>query len=807
MTTAQAPRALTRTDVLSMGRTSPPWEFLPIALAALRQAPGDHAVRLLAAAAFLKLGLRTPGLELLAGLPSEAAETPEAQSLERLARSLPSDMVPGPELERTLRTNLAALGERLHGPGTARELNRMEASVCRATDGNVVWRACSGKPWQLVGDFLKAAVEIGRKAAGVEVGVPLYLEGLMPPWVARDMLSRRGPQSDGYSPRTLLVHRDAGECMVALSLADLSEALRGPGVHLYSGEGATRALSEELAARIDLDVSGAVLVLTPPAARCQPGLPDVVRGAEAAQRDATNQLRARVDGTYAGRTPAWWARRYRAALEGGEPLRVLLPTSRHTTFLRHAVEDLARAMEMRGCRAKVMMEPDTSSKVRAPAFLRAFAEFDPDLVVFPNYPRAMFPELIPANVPHVCWVQDAMPHLFDRRIGAAQGPLDFVAGYAFEELFASHGYPRESAVSLPLAADETKFHAGPVEDAERYACEVAYVSHQSETPEAQHARLSQMFAEKLGVRTSLETLRRVVERETLKPLSEPHHVVMRDEVRSTLAAELRGKPEDRLVDTVLKAYCQPYADRLLRHQALEWAAESCRRRGWRLRVYGRGWERHPSLRESAAGELSHGEALRASYQCAGVHLHVAGQSLVHQRVFECVLSGGVPLCRFHAAERWGLLVWLLKRAEQEGAVVQREIRTEAMPRGGFVFERTGTPAMREAGRIFESLGLGREVLPAPDGEPDRVLLDHSIVNNHGFTRVPIEDWSAYWALGEQAGLFFHDRESLESRVEAALNEPGRRREFNQVALRNVRSRYTYSFVAERMIGLVSGSLG
>jgi hypothetical protein len=191
----------------------------------------------------------------------------------------------------------------------------------------------------------------------------------------------------------------------------------------------------------------------------------------------------------------------------------------------------------------------------------------------------------------------------------------------------------------------------------------------------------------------------------------------------------------------------------------------------------------------------------------GFHLHVAGQSLVHQRIFECVLSGGVPLCRFHAAERWGLLVWLLKRAEQEGAVAVGEVRTAGMPRGGWVMEREGTAAMREAGRIFGSLGLAADVLPAPEGAPDKVLLDYSIVNNHGLLRVPIEEWSAYWALGEQAGLFFHDRESLERRVEAVLEEPGRRREFNQVADRNVRSRYTYSFVAERMIGLVSGSLG
>jgi hypothetical protein len=117
-----------------------------------------------------------------------------------------------------------------------------------------------------------------------------------------------------------------------------------------------------------------------------------------------------------------------------------------------------------------------------------------------------------------------------------------VAGYAFEELFAAHGYPRERAVSLPLAADETKFHPGPVADPERYACEIAYVSHQSETPGAQHVRLARMFAEKLGVRTSLETLRPIVEREALKPLRELHHEVIRDVVRSTLAGNWGASP-------------------------------------------------------------------------------------------------------------------------------------------------------------------------------------------------------------------------------------------------------------------------
>jgi hypothetical protein len=304
---------------------------------------------------------------LLAGLPPDVAETAEARSLDRVAGALADDVVPTAELRRNLRANLEALGVRAHGLGewAGRDEPPGGACVCRATDGNVVWRAGGGKPWQLVGDYLKAAVEIGRKAAGAEVGAPLYVEGLLPPWVARDVLSKRGRQADGHCPRTVLVHRGVGECVVALSVAEMSGSLGSPGVHLYAGENATRELSADLLARVDLDVSGAVLVLTPPsAAGASRGCRRWCGKRKGRRRRRQRSCARGVEGKYGRRDRAWWAARYRAALGGGEPLRVLLPTTRYTTFLRHAAEDLARALEGRGCRTRVLMEPDTASKAR-----------------------------------------------------------------------------------------------------------------------------------------------------------------------------------------------------------------------------------------------------------------------------------------------------------------------------------------------------------------------------------------------------------------------------------------------------------
>src|SRR6185295_13062943 len=83
----------------------------------------------------------------------------------------------------------------------------------------------------------------------------------------------------------------------------------------------------------------------------------------------------------------------------------------------------------------------------------------------------------------------------------------------------------------------------------------------------------------------------------------------------------------------------------LRHQTVAWAAELARERGWRLRLYGRGWAEVPELAEFARPEVSHGEALRACYRATAAHLHVSIYTLAHQRVMECALSGGLPLSR------------------------------------------------------------------------------------------------------------------------------------------------------------------
>jgi hypothetical protein len=454
---------MTRQDIMALARTAGPWEFLPLGIRALGVAPEDHALRALVGAHYAKVGLRTPAREVLAGLPPEVRGLPEVGPLCRAVEALPDDRVPGVRRRAVCERNLRALGQAagvLRGAYAAWAASADGTEVCLASDGNILWRTGPG-PWQGLGDEQAAARRAAQSLAGPVLEGPLFIEGLRPPWLLREVLRLRRPRADGYAPRTYVLQRDAREALDGMSLADLSADLRACAVEVHAGEGAAASLRGALRERVGYEVGGPVVSLLAAGARCEPAPAAVVREVESDQSDLARELGGRVGARYANRDPAWWRGRYADAARGGAALRVLIPTCLYSTFLRHSSRDLAAAFERAGCAPRVLIEPDASTRLASPAYLRALEEFDPDLVVFINYPRSALGGVFPAQVPYCCWVQDAMPHLFDPRAGAAQGPLDYLYGYLPEELFAAHGYPRARGVPRSRRGEVSSRTRGP----------------------------------------------------------------------------------------------------------------------------------------------------------------------------------------------------------------------------------------------------------------------------------------------------------------------------------------------------------
>lgn len=797
-----------RAELLALGRAARSWEFVPLAIAALGVAPGDADVRLLLATCYARLGLVTPARQALASLDANAAKHPNVALIRSLMAQLPDDRL---GLERRValaRANVSALARR-DASSAGALLGRLDVwinaasdmEVFCARDGNVVMRRAGAgveEGWTLFADqrsHLAADLAACTRANSVAQIRTIYIEGLCPPWVLGHLAERAGRNTDGSWQRLVIVEPDLDAALTGLSLCDLTGALSQERTTVMVGPDGIDALRRWLDARLEQQIAGPVVAVSGPCG-------SVGREIDAALARQTHAMEAAVaaaDKAYRSADRGHWAVRFGGAMAGaGAPLRVLIPTTRFSTFLKHSAQDLAHALARAGCEARLLIEPDDSSVLCGGAYAAEIARFKPDLLVVLNYPRSHLGRHVPAGLPCVMFVQDAMPHLFSTHVGRSLGPFDFVMGHLYGQWFKEFDYPAARTLQCPVLVSGEKFHDGPVGDQRRllHTCEIAYVSHQSETPRACRDRL---IAESRSGPGGGGAIPAIIEaayprlEEMASDALRRWHVPTLTELASSLVSQATGRPADGAATMlVLNSVIKVLGDRLIRHQAVQWAADVCRRRGWRLALYGRGWERHPTLSGFARGELEHGEDLRASYHCAAVHLHASSSANLHQRVMECALSGGLPAARLKHED-----VTTLTGYTQIAVAARIERQPDLDP---------GPNAEAPLIDHWEALAQGAMMQRVGLDAPPTVWI------NRGFRTRPWHMWGdepmpyqAAWLLGDWAESTFWDEPSLEALVERAIERPQWRRELSLGIAARAR-RFTYDRLARDLLRLVAGSM-
>lgn len=820
-----------RADVLVLAKRGSPWDFVPVAERWIDANPSDAEVALYLASAYLRLGLKTPASEVAARLP---AEMPRLGELTRAIAALGPDEVRCEERVARATAGVESLSARGCEVGELRAAFEAwkagaagEAWFC-TRDGNVVRRAlgevhATGRgAWVRFADERRAAQAAVSVAAGgggsasaaralVKVP-PMYVDGFDPPWVVEALLAARPAQADGYVPRVVVCEADSRACLDALALIDPG-VLEHAGLEVFAGEGAVARLEAAVRARLDTDLGERCVETS--AARAREG---VLRGLLARlSADQAARVRDDVAATavlYAGRDRAWWAARYATA--GFRP-RVLIPTTRYSTFIRHSSADIAAALEGAGCAIRVLAEPDSSSCLSTAGYARAVREFEPDLVLLINYPRVLAGGAIPANVPFVCWVQDAMPHLFDAKVGRSQGPLDFLVGHLHHTFFTEFEYPRVGArtLALPVLASGRKFAApasgqgpgsgGGGEADPRFECEVACVTHHSETPDQFVARML-AEASQPGAAAVVEHL--AASMATLADDLMGETLASRVLVATREALRRAGlTADDARVTGVSMSIAWPLLDRMLRHQTLEWAAAIARRRGWRFHLYGRGWAKHPTLAVHDRGELPHGEALRAAYAGARAQLHVSPHTNLHQRVMECALSGGLPLCRLTPDAVCQLAGYAASCLAEVGAPTER-------PAGAPVPYASAADHWSGMALVALLQRLGLSGVGAARIHVAEFAMPPGLIPMTDARRREPWDWNGgvpqpagvAWLLGDLAESTFWSEATLEARLERAVGDDRWRADLVGGIRGRVERELTYESAAERIIALVRDGL-
>ncbi len=787
-----ARQTLSLDQVVELGRTAPPWRFLPIAHQVLAKHPDIAPVRFLAAAAFGRLALRSPALEFLDALPEPARSSPDAANLRAAIDQLPDDRIPTDNLRSTCTRNIDALA-RLDLDLRA-EFERWSGSLgartcVRASDGNILWKTDGA--WSMPIDELSLSVQTAEQHARSGDHRPVTIEGASPPWTLLEIARRTPPDPTGLQIALRLVQADPMELLDGLALADLTDVIASGRLELFVGPDACGRLAESIRSSFDLQVCGPVFVSPSVRTRVTPDVQQTIASLHAEQVRETEACAVLVTARYAERDESYWAHRYASATDGsGPPLRVLLPSCRYSTFVRHASDDLADAFRRAGHEAQILIEPADHTRLSKLAYHRAFESFDPDLVLFINYPRHAMRECVPSDVPYVCWIQDAMPHLFDDDAGRGFGPLDFVLGHLHEALFTSHHYPLDRAIPMPVVASASKFvyRDAPTER------EILYVGHQSETPDALHERLVSELAADDRMRALLEAVRpRVVE-------------IARDAMERNVAKSLRNataetarevfgvEPDPRAVEHAARRYATPLADRVFRHDTLAWAARIAERRDWRLSIHGRGWDTHPTLAPYARGEVSHDDALAHLYRTSAVNLHFSTTTLAHQRVVECALAGGLPVCRLSkellAATRHAAIADLVQHSDPP--LVDES-------RGWPAWSVADHPRAMRFASTLQSLGLDApEMLPISPA-----ALEHQ----RRIAPLICRELDPAWLLGDLADASFWSEDSLERVIERAVERPHWRASASSYIRSRAHESLTCDSLVSRLLSKIGTTLG
>jgi hypothetical protein len=221
---------------------------------------------------------------------------------------------------------------------------------------------------------------------------------------------------------------------------------------------------------------------------------------------------------------------------------------------------------------------------------------------------------------------------------------DFIVGCS-KANFVRAGFNPKQFLHARVPTCPEQFGGDPLtdEEIERYTGDVSYVSHASQTPLQFHEE------ERAGYKNAALAVLLDEMYGLLLPMLAKHHT-MPAELPVVIIQEASRRcgvtvDNEQLRERLMWWYLWRLADRIFRHEALEWVAQWTRSTGRTLRIYGNGWDKHPTLSEFAAGPADNGRELLCIYRASKINLQLMPAGFIHQRALDGLAGGGFFLTR------------------------------------------------------------------------------------------------------------------------------------------------------------------
>jgi hypothetical protein len=583
------------------------------------------------------------------------------------------------------------------------------------------------------------------------------------------------PAAPGHRPPLFFLIRDLERLKVLLHIHDWQTLLADPRVRLYTGETALNDFREAIASevaipwpklsvRVDSSLWPENLMLDQMLAQAT---------AESNRQYLDHIARFRM--AYANRNPDSIA----SQLASGQPLKILGITSRFTTFLQYSMRDWLAAFERLGHTTRLLIEQHDHEACNGLGIAAACADFLPDLVVIIDHYRS---ELrgIPEQIPSVMWVQDALPNIFRKEAGQSQGPLDYCLGFSRLRMVHEFNYPAERYMPAVIGCDELRFAPRALSPAEesQYACDVSFVSHASTPAEAilqSEIDRNPTPETKRLLHSIFDELRGIYESGSF--VTEPiqvQRIIESSLERTRTTIHLDDLP--KLVDT----FNLRINNALFRHQSLNWLAKL----GVDLRLYGRGWEKHPTLSKFARG-IADNNTLSTIYRASKISMQITPHGAVHQRMMEGLACGGFFMlrhCPGDMLERHLHLIWNF--CISHGIDSDPQLRAVAEPQI--------TSALRAVAQTFQKDPFKMQ---PPFIETLRASAQE------GFIRSAATVWGE-----DYDAVVYNSADELATKVNAFLADQHERNRIASAMRAVVLARFTYLATSRRLLNFIAHDL-
>lgn len=373
---------------------------------------------------------------------------------------------------------------------------------------------------------------------------------------------------------------------------------------------------------------------------------DIVQQAQAARwkdfmlkQEFIHQLATQYDESY-----------YKELFSGSyDKIRILFYTSRFTQVVQYATRDFMKSCEKLGIQCELVIEKKDIHRANEMELVNKIAEFKPNIIFRINYFKADITN-IPSNIMFITWIQDPTYQIDSCEHAQKFSWNDFVLVYSrtWRERLIKTGYAASRLAIQINPIEESIFQKQQMSKTEKdfYQADIAFPGNYQK-PEDDLVNLIHQYTEVLGEQYRgllTELFTRTYDAFVVRISN--NELIYKEEqcaaVINEMAALLGVAIEERVVVEASRKFFHPLLYNLHRKITLKWLIDA----GFKIKLWGRGWDTDPYFKPYAMGLLEHGIELAKMYSCTKIIPGTFFWFTSHARSWESTSCGTLCMSRY-----------------------------------------------------------------------------------------------------------------------------------------------------------------